>query len=116
MHYQAQPYRETKLVRCTRGALYDVALDLRPDSATKKQWVGVELTEDNHRMLYIPEGCAHGFQTLEPDTEVLYQISDFYHPECVAGVRWDDPMFGIDWPCTPTLLSLRDDSYRDSRA
>lgn len=98
MHYQTAPHAEAKLVRCTMGAIYDVILDLRPDSATLKQWVAVELTADNHRMLYIPEGLAHGFQTLADDTEVFYQMSEFYHPENVWGVRWDDPEFGIRWP------------------
>jgi len=108
MHYQAPPYQEAKLVRCTRGALYDVAVDLRVDSPTFKHWVGVELTAENHRMLYIPEGCAHGFQTLEDNTEVAYQMSEFYHPESARGVRWDDPAFGIQWPIKEVTISARD--------
>ena len=97
MHYQAAPHEEAKLVRCVRGAMYDVALDLRPVSVTFRQWVGVELTPDNGRALYVPEGCAHGFQTLADDTEVLYQISAPWHPDSARGVRWNDPAFGIEW-------------------
>lgn len=98
MHYQTRPYEEAKTVRCTRGAIYDVIIDLRPQSPTYKQWTAVELSAGNHKMLYVPEGFAHGFQTLQDDTEVFYQISEFYHPECAAGIRWDDPAFGIEWP------------------
>jgi len=113
LHYQVAPHAETKLVRCTRGALYDVIVDLRPDSLTFKQWVAVELTADNHRMVYIPEGLTHGFQTLADDTEVFYQMSEFYHPEGVRGVRWNDPAFGIGWPLPDPILSARDRSYPD---
>jgi dTDP-4-dehydrorhamnose 3,5-epimerase len=98
LHYQAPPHEEAKLVRCTRGAVYDVILDLRPASPTFRQWAAVELTAANYRMLYVPEGCAHGFQTLQDDTEVLYQISEFHAPEFVRGIRWDDPLFAISWP------------------
>lgn len=98
MHYQAAPHQEAKLVRCTRGALYDVAIDLRPSSATYMRWTGVELTADNRRMLYVPEGFAHGFQTLQDGTEVFYHVSEFYRPEAERGVRWDDPQFAIAWP------------------
>lgn len=108
MHYQAAPHEETKVVRCTRGALFDVALDLRPNSPTFKRWVGVELTRENGRALYIPEGCAHGFQTLEDNTEVLYLISEFHAPESVSGVRWNDPVIGIRWPLSAPILSPRD--------
>jgi dTDP-4-dehydrorhamnose 3,5-epimerase len=112
MHYQVAPHEEAKLVRCTRGAIYDVIIDLRADSPTFRQWVAVELTEDNRRMLYIPEGFAHGFQTLEDNTEVFYQISEFYHPESARGVRWDDPAFGIDWPPEDQrVISARDQDY-----
>ncbi len=111
MHYQVAPYEESKLVRCTMGAIYDVAVDLRPDSLTHKQWMAVELTEDNRRALYIPAGCAHGFQTLVDDAEVYYQISEFYHPEVAKGIRWDDPAFGITWPLSDPILSERDRSY-----
>ncbi len=111
MHYQAAPHAETKLVRCTKGAIYDVIIDLREDSSTFRQWVAVELTAENRRMLYIPEGFAHGFQTLSDDTEVFYQISEFYHPESARGVRWDDPAFGIEWPLEATIMSEKDSSY-----
>jgi dTDP-4-dehydrorhamnose 3,5-epimerase len=112
MHYQAPPHEEAKLVRCTMGAIYDLALDLRPDSPTFKHWVASELRVNNHRMFYIPEGVAHGFQTLEDHTEVFYQMSEFYHPECSRGVRWDDPKFGIKWPLEPILLSSMDRSFK----
>jgi dTDP-4-dehydrorhamnose 3,5-epimerase len=98
MHHQAAPYAEAKLVRCTRGVIHDVIIDLRPDSATYKQHVAVLLDADHHRMLYIPEGFAHGFQTLADDSEVCYQMSEFYHTEAATGVRWDDPAFAIEWP------------------
>src|SRR5713226_8702191 len=96
MHYQAKPFEEAKLVRCTRGALYDVIIDLRSDSPTFKKWTGVELTEDNYRTLYIPEGFANGFLTLENWTEVLYQMSQYHNPASAQGVRWNDPAFGIE--------------------
>jgi dTDP-4-dehydrorhamnose 3,5-epimerase len=116
MHYQAAPYEEPKLVRCTQGAIYDVALDLRPQSPTFKRWVGVELTAANRRMLYIPAGCAHGFQTTADDSEVFYQISEFYHPEAARGVRWDDPAFAIRWPeTTHRIVSPRDAGFPDFR-
>ncbi len=114
MHYQVAPYAETKLVRCTLGAIYDVALDLRPASPTFKQWVSVELTAENRRGLYIPEGLAHGFQALVDNSEVFYQMSEFYHPECARGVRWDDPEFLIQWPITPPILSRRDREFLSS--
>lgn len=113
MHYQAAPFPEAKLVRCTRGAIYDVALDLRSESPTFKQWIGVELNSANHRMLFVPEGCAHGFLTLEDETEVFYQMSEFYHPELAHGVRWNDPAFQIAWPSTVELISERDRAYPD---
>lgn len=98
MHLQAEPHGETKLMRCTRGAVFDALIDLRPESPTFKKWIGVELTADNHKMLYVPAGCAHGYQTLCEDAEVFYPVTEFYHPESEQGVRWDDPAFGIDWP------------------
>ncbi|MCT7982340.1 dTDP-4-dehydrorhamnose 3,5-epimerase [Laspinema sp. A4] len=114
MHYQLPPHGETKLVRCTQGAIYDVIIDMRPTSPTFTQWVGVELTAENHRMLYIPEGFAHGFQTLVDQTEVFYQMSEFYYPESARGVRWNDPAFGIKWPTTnPLIISDKDNSYAD---
>ncbi len=113
MHYQAAPYEETKLVRCTRGAIYDVAVDLRPQSTTYKRWVAVELTADNYRMFYIPKGLAHGFQTLQDDSEVFYQMSECYHPECARGVRWDDTALRITWPLPDPIMSSRDRGYAD---
>ena len=113
IHYQLAPHAETKLVRCTRGSIYDVALDLRPSSDTFCRWFSIELTQSNHTMLYIPAGVAHGFQTLSDDTEVFYQISEFYHSESSHGVRWNDPAFRIRWPISHPLLSPRDASYPD---
>jgi dTDP-4-dehydrorhamnose 3,5-epimerase len=118
MHFQREPHAEVKLIRCTRGAIYDVIIDLRPDSPTKGQWIGEELTAENHRMLYVPEGFAHGFLTLTPDMEVTYQVSEFYAPEAEGGVRWDDPAFGIEWPGSVEVLSDKDGSwplYAESR-
>jgi dTDP-4-dehydrorhamnose 3,5-epimerase len=111
LHYQAEPFAEAKLVRCTRGALFDVVVDLRPGSPTLGAFAAVELTAAGGRMLYIPEGCAHGFQTLEDDTEVFYQISQFYHPESARGLRWDDPAFAIPWPLPVSVISAKDRSY-----
>jgi dTDP-4-dehydrorhamnose 3,5-epimerase len=113
MHCQDSPHEENKLVRCSRGALYDVALDLRPDSPTFTQWVATELTAENRRAFYIPKGCAHGFQTLTDDTEVFYQISAYYAPAAARGVRWDDPAFGITWPLPVTVISERDANHPD---
>ena len=113
MHYQIAPYEEVKLVRCTMGAIYDVIIDLRADSPTYKQWFAVELTAENRRMLYIPEGFAHGFQTLEDNTEVFYQMSEFYNPESSKGIRWDDPAFNIRWPSNKRIISPRDQQYPD---
>ena len=112
MHWQAAPHEEAKLVRCVRGAMFDVALDVRPDSATFKQWVSAELTPENGRALYIPEGCAHGFQTLMKNTEVLYQISRAWHSESARAARWNDPAFGIIWPLADiATLGMRDQSH-----
>ena len=113
MHSQAAPYEEAKLVRCTMGAIHDVIIDLRPWSRTFKQHLAVVLTARNRKMLYVPEGFANGFQTLEDDTEVLYQMSEFYALECARGVRWDDPAFGIEWPAAARLISERDRTYPD---
>ena len=116
MHYQADPHGEAKLVRCTRGAIFDVALDLRPESPSYLNWHAVELNEANGSALFIPIGCAHGFQTLRDGTEVLYQISAPYVPAAARGVRWDDPAFAIDWPEPPEgerTLSQRDATYPD---
>ncbi|MEP6986339.1 MAG: dTDP-4-dehydrorhamnose 3,5-epimerase [Chloroflexota bacterium] len=111
MHYQAAPHEETKLVRCTMGAVYDVIIDLRPDSLTFKQWFAVELSALNRFMLYIPKGFAHGFQTLLDGTEVFYQMGTFYQPEAARGVCWDDEAFQIEWPLPITLMSDNDRNY-----
>ena len=108
MHFQVEPFREAKLVRCTRGAIHDVIADLRPESPTYMQWIGVDLTAENARMLYVPEGFAHGFVTLEDDTEVTYQVSEFYAPGAEQGIRWDDPALGIAWPLEPQVISDKD--------
>lgn len=113
MHFQAPPFAEEKLVRCTKGKLYDVVVDLRPQSPSYKKWVGVELSESNRHMLYIPEGCAHGFLTLEKETEIFYQMSEFYNAESARGVRWDDGAFGIQWPEAVKVISERDRTYPD---
>ena len=113
LHYQAAPYAETKVIRCTRGAIWDAIVDVRPASPTFKQWLGLELTADNYTMLYVPEGCAHGFQTLVDDTEVAYQMSEYYSPEYSTGHRWNDPAFGIDWPLAVSVISPRDSGYPD---
>jgi dTDP-4-dehydrorhamnose 3,5-epimerase len=111
VHYQAAPYWEAKLVRCTRGAIYDVAVDLRRESPTFKQWVAIVLTAHDRNMAFIPEGCAHGFMTLEDETEVFYQMSDYYNGESARGVRWDDPAFRIEWPAKVEVISERDGAY-----
>lgn len=113
MHFQLPPASETKLVRCTRGAIFDVALDVRPASPTFGRWVGRELSADNGAMLYIPKGFAHGFQTLTDDAEVYYQMSEFYTPALGAGVRWNDPAFGIAWPLPVSVMAARDRDYPD---
>jgi len=113
LHYQEAPYQEAKLVRCTRGAIYDVAVDLRRDSPTLRQWTAATLTAENRHMLYIPEGCGHGFLTLEDDSEIFYQMSEFYAPGCGRGVRWNDPAFGIAWPGEIAVISERDRTYPD---
>jgi dTDP-4-dehydrorhamnose 3,5-epimerase len=117
LHYQAAPYGQAKLVRCTRGAIFDVAVDLRPGSPTFCKWVGNELSAENRFMMYLPEDVAHGFQTLEDDSEVFYQVSEFYHLETYKGLRWNDPAFGIEWPFAAELVILaRDSSYPDFKA
>jgi dTDP-4-dehydrorhamnose 3,5-epimerase len=108
MHYQIAPHAESKLIRCTRGAIYDVAVDLRMTAPTYKKWIAVELTAKNSRALYIPEGFAHGFQSFEDNTEVFYQMSEFYQPECSRGIRWNDPALNIQWPIANPFLSDRD--------
>ena len=108
MHYQVEPHREAKLVHCVGGSLYDVIVDLRPESDTYCRWIGVELSPLKRRLLYVPEGFAHGFQTLEDNTTVYYQISEFYAPQSARGVRWDDPAFGIKWPLSNPIISEKD--------
>ena len=108
LHYQTVPHSETKLVRCTRGAIFDVVVDIRPESPTFGKWVAAELSGNDGAMLYIPEGCAHGFQTLVPNTEIFYQISAPYQAACSSGIRWDDPSLDIDWPIATPIISERD--------
>jgi dTDP-4-dehydrorhamnose 3,5-epimerase len=113
MHYQAAPYQEAKLVSCNRGSIYDVIVDLRPESPTYKAYLGVTLSAETHTMVYVPEGFAHGFLTLEDETYVYYQMSEFYAPEYARGFRWDDPAFGINWPGEIQVISTRDANYLD---
>jgi dTDP-4-dehydrorhamnose 3,5-epimerase len=113
MHYQVHPYEETKLVRCVRGAIYDVIIDLRKNSPTYTKWIGVELREDSYRMLFVPEGFGHGFITLQDNTEVIYQVSQFYTPGSERGIRWDDPAFNIHWPIKPVIISDKDTQHSD---
>lgn len=108
MHYQVEPFLEAKLIYCTRGAIFDVVVDLRPESPSYRMWYGVELRADAHNMLYVPERCGHGYQTLEDDTEMLYLTSQYYTPAAAHGVRFDDPAFGIKWPLTPRAMSEQD--------
>jgi dTDP-4-dehydrorhamnose 3,5-epimerase len=111
MHYQVPPFEEVKIVSCTKGSIYDVVVDLRRGSLTYCQWVAKELSESNFKMIYVPKGCAHGFQTLEDDARVYYQMTDFFHPECSRGIRGDDPVFKIDWPISKLTISKKDQSY-----
>jgi len=112
MHMQLQPYGETKLVRCTRGSIYDVIVDLRPESPTFLKWIGVELTADSYRMLFVPENFAHGFITLEDNTDVTYNVSQFYTPSAEKGFRYDDPAFNITWPINPEIVSEKDKAHQ----
>ena len=111
MHLQVEPHQEAKLVRCTRGAIYDVIIDLRPGSKTFKQWIGAELTAENYRMLYVPEGFAHGYLTLADETETFYQVSEFYTPGAERGLRFDDPVFAIEWPGETRVISEKDSAW-----
>ena len=113
LHFQMQPYEEAKLVRCTRGSIYDVIVDIRKESPTYGQWASVELAADAGGMIYIPERFAHGFQTLEDNSEVFYQMSEIHHPECARGLRWNDPALGIRWPISDPIVSTRDAQYPD---
>lgn len=111
LHYQVEPHGETKLVRCTKGAIYDVIVDLREASNTYRQWFGIELSDRNRRMLFVPEGFAHGFQTLADDSEVFYQVTEYYTPGAERGARFDDPAFTIQWPLPVTVISEKDASW-----
>lgn len=113
MHYQESPFAETKVVRCTRGAAYDVVIDLRPDSPTYKGWMAVVLTAEKRNMVYVPKGCAHGFLTMEDETEIFYQMSEFFRPEFARGVRWNDPAFAVVWPAVIEVISERDRTFPD---
>jgi dTDP-4-dehydrorhamnose 3,5-epimerase len=113
MHYQSPPYEETKLVRCTMGAVFDVIVDMRPASPTYRQWFAVELSAENHRMLFIPGQFAHGFQTLTDNTELFYQMTGNYHPASAVGFRWNDPSIAIQWPLNPTVMAARDQEWAD---
>ena len=113
LHYQAFPFEEAKLVRCTMGSICDVIVDLRPNSKTFMQWIEVKLSAENRKMIYIPEGFAHGFQTLVDNTEVFYQMSEIYAPEYARGVRWDDPKFNIKWPDDIRIISVKDNNFKD---
>lgn len=113
LHYQLAPHEETKLIRCTRGAVFDVIVDLRTTSPGYKQWYGVELSEQNHRMLYVPGGCAHGYQTLTESAEVFYPVSTFFKPEAERGIRYDDPTFNIEWPIHVRVISEKDRAWTD---
>jgi len=113
LHYRVAPHAEVKLVRCTRGAVYDVVVDLRPESLTFHQWCAIELTSDNRTMVYVPEGFAHGFETLEDSSEVFYQMSEFYEPAYERGIRWNESTFKFEWPFEPVVISARDRTYAD---
>jgi dTDP-4-dehydrorhamnose 3,5-epimerase len=113
LHYQSEPYGEVKMVRCTKGAIYDVILDVRKNSPTYKQWIGLELNETNYRMLIVPAGFAHGFITLQDDTVVNYMVSEFYTPGAEKGIRWNDPEFRIDWPAEVQIISEKDQNWPD---
>ena len=113
MHFQVSPFQEAKIVRCTMGAIYDVIIDLRPVSKTFMRWISVELSARNHKMIYVPEGFAHGFQTLVDNSEVFYQMSEFHAPEYALGVRWNDPQFNIEWPNDTRTISAKDENIED---
>ena len=113
MHFQSNPFEEVKMVRCTKGKIFDVIIDLRTNSNTFKKWISIELSENNLQTVYIPKGMAHGFQTLEDNTEVFYQMSQYFNPEYCKGIRWDDPEFSINWPNKSPILSEKDSKYVD---
>lgn len=111
MHYQTSPYAEDKLIRCTRGSMFDVVIDLRPKSKTFKKWIGIKMNAEDYIMLYVPKGFAQGFQTLEDNTEIIYQMSKIYKPEYARGIPWNDPTFDIKWPLKCPILSKKDRSW-----
>jgi len=113
LHFQKAPHAEVKIVRCSKGAIFDVVVDLRPESPGYKNWFGLELNDENHKMIYVPEGCAQGYITLVDNTEMYYHTSEFYHPESATGVRFDDPEFGIEWPVEITDMSRQDREWPD---
>lgn len=113
MHFQKSPHEEDKIVRCTKGKIFDVIIDLRKDSSTFGKWEGFELSEDNHKILYIPKGFAHGFQTMEDNSEIFYQMSEYFMPEYASGLKWNDPSFKIVWPLPISIISKKDLSYSD---
>ena len=114
LHYQVPPHQEAKLARCVRGTVFDVVVDLRCDSPTYLRWFGLPLTPENRRMLYVPEGCAHGYLTMEENSEVVYTASAFYQPDAERGIRWNDPLFAIEWPCGgPETISAKDRNWPD---
>ena len=112
MHYQKKPFEESKLIRCTKGKIFDVIIDLRTHSSTFKKWFGVELTQENYKMLYVPEGFAHGFQSLEDNSEIIYQVSEFYTPNSELGIHWNDPAFNITWPIEEKITTEKDNSWK----
>ena len=112
MHYQLPPYAESKLIRCTKGKIFDVIIDMRTRSETFTKWISVELSDINHKMIYVPEGFAHGFQTLEDNTEVFYQVTKEYSPSHEGGLRWDDSVFGIKWPLDQKIISEKDSTWK----
>lgn len=112
MHYQKKPFEESKVIRCVKGKIFDVIIDLRSSSSTFKKWFGVELTEENYKMLYVPEGFAHGFQTLEDNSEIIYQVSEFYTPKSELGIHWNDPAFNITWPIEEKIITDKDNSWK----
>ena len=112
MHYQKNPFEESKVIRCTKGKIFDVIIDLRSSSSTFKKWFGVELTEENYKMLYVPEGFAHGFQSLEDNSEIIYQVSEFYTPNSELGIHWNDPAFNITWPIEEKIITEKDNSWK----
>jgi dTDP-4-dehydrorhamnose 3,5-epimerase len=113
MHSQVPPFEEAKIVSCSKGSIYDVVVDLRRQSPTFEKWIAAELSEKNFRMVYVPRGCSHGFQTLDDNSIVYYQMTEYFHPECARGLRWDNPSIGIVWPISEMIMSERDKNYQD---